>query len=166
MSGKWPKVMKPLETAYWLRLGFGILAAVLSVGFLLIAGAVNTNLLSNPSVEIGNAGSATPKDWFSSGNGTEWSSTYARTGSRSLRIFVTNASAEWNTAAVPVQGGHTYDVNGYFLGQITANQFFLNVSWFSDSEGSLLLQEANISLPVTSYAQWTLEGGDLRSPAP
>ena len=130
------KNMKPMETVYWLRLGFGILAAVLSVGLLLIAGAINTNLVSNPSVETANSAATSPQNWSPSGNGTEWSMIYARTGTRSLRIDVNNTSAEWREDAFSVVGGNTYHASGFFYGQVTAGQFLLTMRWFSNSEDS------------------------------
>ena len=148
--------MKPLETVYWLRFGFGILAAFLAVGFLVIAGAVNTNLVLNPSVEVTNAGATAPQNWSSSGNVTEWSVTYARTGSRSLRIDVSNASAEWRGEVGQVYGGNTYHISGFFFGQVASGQFLLTIRWFSDSGP---LGESNVTLPVASYTQW-LQGGD------
>mgnify|MGYP001593499459 CR=1 FL=1 len=150
--------MKPLETVYWLRFGFGILAAFLAVGFLVIAGAVNTNLVLNPSVEVVNAGAIAPQNWSSlpPGNGTEWSVAYARTGSRSLRIDVSNASAEWRGEVGQVYGGNTYRISGFFFGQVVTGQFLLTIRWFSDSG---LLGESNVTLPVANYTQW-LQGGD------
>jgi hypothetical protein len=154
--------MKPLETVYWLRLAFGILAALLSVSFLVIAGAVNTNLVLNPSVEVGNAGATAPQNWSSSGNGTEWSTTYARTGSRSLRIDVTNATANWTGEVGQVYGGNTYHVNGFFSGQVVAGQFVLTMRWFSDSQGLAFLGDNNVSLG--NYTQWLPQGSDFTAP--
>jgi hypothetical protein len=154
--------VKPLETVYWLRLAFGILAACLSVSFLVIAGAVNTNLVLNPSVELGNAGATAPQNWFSSGNGTEWSTTYARTGSRSLRIDATNATANWTGEVGQVSGGNTYHVNGFFLGQVVAGQFVLTIRWFSDPQGLTFLGENNVSLG--NYTQWLPQGGAFTAP--
>jgi hypothetical protein len=43
--------LKPLETVYWLRLGFGILAALVCIGYAIAANAIssqpNFNLLLN-----------------------------------------------------------------------------------------------------------------------
>jgi hypothetical protein len=45
------RVLKPLETVYWLRLGFGILAAFVCVGYAMAANSIssagNWNLLLN-----------------------------------------------------------------------------------------------------------------------
>jgi len=154
--------MKPLETVYWLRLGFGILAAFLAVGFLVIAGAVNTNLVVNPSVEVANVGATAPQNWSSSlGNGTEWSTTYARTGSRSLRIDVTNANANWTGEIEQIYGGHVYHIDGFFNGQVAKGQFLLTVSWLTDS-GEI---DDNVTLPVVNYGGWQLEGGTFTAPS-
>jgi len=153
--------MKPLETVYWLRLGFGILAAFLAVGFLIIAGAVNTNLVLNSSVEVANAGATAPNNWFSSVNGTEWNSTYARTGSRSLRIDVTNSTANWTGQVGQIYGGNVYHIDGFFYGQVAKGQFLLTISWFSDSAE---ISDDNVTLPVANYGGWQLEGATFTSP--
>jgi hypothetical protein len=153
-----------LETVYWLRFGLGILAALLCVGFLIIAGAIHTNVVPNSSVEIGNPAGTAPQDWISSGNGTEWNAVNARTGSRSLRIEVSNGNAEWNVTIGPIVGGNTYHIDGYFFGQVTGGQFLLNVSWFSDSGGEgVLLSQGNFSL-TGNYSQWQVQGGDFTAP--
>jgi hypothetical protein len=157
------KTMKPLETVYWLRLGFGVLAAFLSISFLVIAGAINTNLAFNPSVETGNAGTTAPQNWSSSGNGTEWSVNYARTGSRSLRIDVSNASAEWRGGVGRICGGSVYHVNGFFFGRVIAGQFLLTIRWFSDSQKLALLGEDNLTLG--NYTQWLPQEGDFTAPS-
>lgn len=153
--------MKPLETVYWFRFGFGILAAFLAVGFLIIAGAVNTNLVLNPSVEVANAGATAPLNWSSSGNGTEWSTSYARTGSRSLRIDVTNATANWTGQVGRIYGGNVYHVDGFFYGQVVKGQFLLTISWFSDS-GEI---DDSVTLPVANYGGWQLEGASFAAPS-
>jgi hypothetical protein len=153
--------MKPLETVYWLRLGFGILAAFLAVGFLVMAGAVNTNLVLNPSVEGANAGATAPQNWSSSGNGTEWSTTYARTGSRSLRIDVTNATTSWTGQVGQIYGGNVYHIDGFFYGQVANGQFLLTISWFS---GSAEIDD-NVALPVANYSGWQLVGGTFTAPS-
>lgn len=157
--------MKPLETAYWLRLGFGILAAFLSICVLVLAGAISTNLVLNPSVETGNFGATAPQNWFSSGNGIEWSTAYAKTGSRSLRIDVSNASAEWRGEARQVTAGSTYHMDGYFSGQVVMGQLLLTIRWFSDSGGLAVLREDNLTLPVGNYSQWQLGGSDFTAPS-
>lgn len=153
--------MKPLETVYWLRLGFGILAAFLAVSFLIIAGSVNTNLALNPSAEVANAGGTAPQNWSSSGNGTEWSTAYARTGSRSLRINVTNATANWTGEVGQIYGGNVYHIEGFFNGQVVKGQFLLTISWFSDSAEI----DDNVTLPVANYGGWQLEGGTFTAPS-
>lgn len=157
--------MKPLENIYWLRLAFGILAAFLCMGYLLLAGAISTNLVLNRSVEVGDVGATAPQDWFSSGNITEWSMTYAKTGSRSIRIDIDNASAEWRGKVGPINGGDTYYINGYLFGQVVAGQFLLTIRWFSDSGGLAFVGENNLSLPVGNYSQWLPQGGDFTAPS-
>jgi len=152
--------MKPLETVYWLRLGFGILAAFLAVGFLIIAGTVNTNLVMNASVEVANAGATAPQNWNSTGIGTEWSTTFARTGSRSLEINVINATANWTGQVGQIYGGNVYHIEGFFHGQVANGQFFLTISWFSNS-GEI---DDSVTLPVANYTGWQLEGATFTAP--
>lgn len=156
--------MKPLETLYWLRLGLGITAALLCVGYGIVSGTISTNLVLNSSVEVGETGAATPHEWSSSEIGTEWILAYARTGSRSIRINVTNATAEWNGTVKPVHEEHTYQVHGFFRGEVTAGQFFLTVKWFSDLERLSLISENNTSIPVDSYTEWTQLGDVFAAP--
>jgi len=153
--------MKPLETIYWLRLALGITAAIICITYNITTGTIFTNLILNPSVEIG---TATPEDWFSSGIGTEWSTAYARTGSRSIRMNVTNATVEWRSKIRPAHEEHKYQVHGFFAGEVTADQFFLTVRWFSDSEGLDFMAENNISIPVGSYPEWSRLGDDFTAP--
>lgn len=158
------RTMKPLETIYWLRLALGITAALMCVGYGLVSGTISTNLILNPSVEIGETGAATPHEWFSSGNGTEWNVAYARTGSRSIRINITNATAEWRGKVRPVNEGYTYQVSCSFTGEVTAGQFFLTVRWFSDLEGLSFIAESNASIPVGSYPEWSRLGDIFVAP--
>lgn len=153
--------MKPLETVYWLRLGFGVLAAFLAVGFLIVAGAVNTNLVLNSSVEVPNAGSTAPQYWVGSsyGNGTVWSPNFSRTGSRSLEINVTDATANWTGQVQRVSGGNVYHVDAFFYGQVAKGQFLLTIS-FSSSSGEV---DDNVSLPG-NYSGWQLVGGTFTAP--
>jgi hypothetical protein len=154
--------MKPLETVYWWRLGFGILAAFLAVGFLIIAGAVNTNLVLNSSVEVANAGATAPQNWNSTGNGAQWSTAYARTGSRSLEINVNNANASWTGQVGQVSGGNVYHIEGFFYGQVVKDQFYLTISWFSNSGE---IGDNSVTLPVANYAGWQLEGASFTAPS-
>jgi hypothetical protein len=153
--------MKPLETVYWLRFGLGILAALLCVGFLIIAGAIHTNLVPNSSVETGYPPGTAPQDWISSGNGTEWNATSARTGSRSLRIEVNNSSAEWNVTVARIDGGNTYHIDGYFFGHVTGGQFLLTTNWFSDPGVPLSENDLNLT---GNYSQWQVQAVDFTSP--
>lgn len=153
--------MKTLETIYWLRFGLGILAALVCIGFLLVAGAVHVNVVSNSSVETGNTAGTAPQGWVPSGNGTQWSAAYARTGNRSLGIEVSNGSAEWNVTVVSISGGNTYHVDGYFFGQVTGGQFLLAVTWFSD----LGVSYGENSLNLTgNYSQWQIREADFPAP--
>jgi len=154
--------MKTLTTIYWLRFALGITAALICIGYGLVTGTIYTNLVLNPSVETGTA--ATPKDWSTLGNGTEWSTTYARTGSRSIRINVTDASANWTGKVKPVQEGYTYQIYGFFRGEVTAGQFSLTIRWFSDLEGLNPIAENNISITVGNYPLWSQLGGEFNAP--
>jgi len=152
--------MKTLTKIYVLRVALGITAALICIGYGLATGTIYANLVLNRSVETG---SATPQDWSPSGNGTEWSTTYARTGSRSIRINVTNDSAEWEGKVNPVDEGHTYHISGFFTGEVAADPFFLTIRWFSSSEG--LIEEHNISIPVGNYSRWSQLGKDFTAPS-
>jgi hypothetical protein len=153
--------MTPLQNVYWLRLGFGIVAALVCIGFGYAMGTVYTNVIANPSLE---SGSATPSYWFSSGNGSEWSNAYARTGFKSIRISVVNASTEWKSAAAGIAGGSTYQILGFFGGEVKAGQFFLTIRWFSDLEGHDLAAENDIPIPVGNYSRWSGLGTTFAAP--
>lgn len=156
--------MKTLQIIYWLRLALGITAALICVGYGLVSGTISTNLILNPSVETGEMGAATPHEWFSFGNGTEWNMAYARTGSRSIRINITNSTAEWRGKVRPINEEYTYQVYGSFTGEVTAGQFFLTARWFSDLEGRSFIAESNASIPVDSYPQWSRLGDIFAAP--
>lgn len=156
--------MKPLERVYWLRFGLGVLAALVAVGYLFATGGIFTNLVLNHSVEAEGAGTTIPQDWSFSGNGTEWSTAYARSGSRSLRITVDNASAEWRGEVQPVSVGNRYQATAFFRGQINAGQFLLVARWFSDSDELTTIAENNLSIPVGNYSQWVALQGDFVAP--
>jgi hypothetical protein len=155
--------LKTLTTIYWLRFALGITAAFICIGYGLATGTIPTNLVLNHSVETG---TTTPQDWSPSGsvNGTEWSTTYARTGSRSIEINVSSASAEWNGLVGSVTEGSTYQISGFFRGEVTAGQFFLTISWFSDSGRTQFIAENNVSIPVGNYSRWSPLGGDFTAP--
>jgi len=121
-------------------------------------------LVLNPSVEIGETGAVTPQDWFSSEIGTEWSTAYARTGAKSLRINIINATAEWIGKVTSVHEGYTYGVYGFFRGEVTANQFLLTVKWFSDLEGLNLIAESNTPISVGNYTEWSRLGAVFTAP--
>jgi len=150
--------MKTLTKLYWLRFALGITAAFLCIGYGFVTGTISTNLVLNRSVE----GETLLQNWFASGNGTLWSTAYARTGSRSLEINVTNDSGEWTGNAKPVNSETTYQIQGFFKGEISAqDQFYLAIKWFSDSS---LLGENNVSTPAGNYSIWLPLGGEFTSP--
>lgn len=152
--------MKPLAKVYWLRVGLGILAALVCICFLVATGGIYTNQVFNSSVETGETA---PQDWTQNGNSTMWS-TEARTGTRSLEINVTNATAEWKGKVESVSEGSTYQVYGYFKGEVVKDQFSLAVRWFSDTEGLTLITESNFSISTGNYTQWSGIGGDIIAP--
>jgi hypothetical protein len=155
--------MKTLTVLYWLRFALGITAAFLCIGYGIATGTIPKNLVPNNSVETGTTGTTTPQNWTGSPNGAEWSTTYARTGSRSIEINVNNASAEWNSTAGPVTEGVTYEISGFFRGEVTAGQFFLTIRWFSDSGGTSFIAENDTSIPG-NYSRWAQLGGDFTAP--
>ena len=154
--------MKPLEQAYWWRLGFGIIAAFLALGYLLLIGPINTNLALNPSVETPSPTSTLPQNWTGIGNITVWNSNpaYVRTGTKSLEIDVSNSSAEWIGDVKPIIGGKTYEVNAYFSGQIASGEFSLSLNW-SSSSGPL--GENSKTLPTGN--NWQNIKGTFTSPS-
>ena len=156
--------MTPLEKIYWLRLALGILAALICMGYLVATGSVSKNLILNPSLETGEIGQVKPDYWFPSENGTEWSTAYAKTGSRSVRINVNNASAEWKSEVTMVNGEYTYLIQVFFKGEVTADQFSLVIKWFSDLEGHSFIDENSKSIPVNNYAQWLPMGMVVTAP--
>jgi len=139
----------------------GIVAAFICIGYVVAGELIPKNLVTNPSAELG---TTTPQDWLSTGNGTEWSTTYARSGARSLRINVANSSAEWRSNATAVQGGNTYQIQGSFIGNITKDQFFFSVIWFSDSQGLNVVNESKVSMLIGNYSQWSLGGQEVTAP--
>jgi len=156
--------MKPQEKLYWLRLALGITAALICACYVIATGSISKNSILDPSIELGEIGAATPHNWFPSENGTEWSTTHARTGSRSIRINVNNASSEWKSKVTTIHGGYTYQIHGFFRGEVTAEQFFLTVRWFSDPEGLSFIEENNVPMPVTNYSQWLPVGDIITAP--
>jgi len=156
--------MKPLQTIYLLRLALGIVAALICIGYGLATDTIPRNLIVNPSAEAGETGTAIPPYWFSSGIGAEWSMTDARIGSRSIRIDVVNASAEWKSGVAAVHEGVTYQIGGCFKGEVVTDQFFLTIRWFSDSGGANLIAENDVPLPVRNYPYWSPVGNAFAAP--
>ena len=118
-----------------------------------------TNLVSNPSVE---QGAASPDDWYSSAN-TAWADDQAHTGSRSLRILVTDQQADWRAAVFPVAGGQSYSLRCFVKGS-GSNETFLTIRFWSDAAGTQFVGENNISLEG-SFPNWTEKSGIVVAPA-
>ncbi|MEM2118256.1 MAG: hypothetical protein QW386_04475 [Candidatus Bathyarchaeia archaeon] len=154
--------MKPLTKIYWSRFALGIIAALICIGYGFATGFIYTNLVFNRS---GEDGDTTPQYWSSSNQTlTEWSTNYARTGTRSLRINVANSSAEWVGTVKQVQEKYTYHLLGFFKGEVLADQFFLAIRWFSDTEGNNQLAQDNIPISVGNYSRWTLIEKEFPAP--
>lgn len=116
-------------------------------------------LIANPSVEVeGDTGY--PASWFRSSN-TSWGSV-ARRGVRSLRIQVTDQTADWRAQYFAVTAGVTYRLLGYFKGTGSA-QTFLTIRWFSNPNGTGFISEDNINLEGV-FADWTLKQQDIVAP--
>jgi hypothetical protein len=154
--------MTPLQKIYLLRIALGITAAVICIGFLTATGSISRNLILDPSVETGNS---MPSYWLPSVNGTEWSTAYAKTGFRSIRINVNNASAEWKSEVTAVREGDTYQTVGFFKGKVTADRFSLIIKWFSDLQGYYNITENKISIPIGNYTQWIGIGNVFTAPS-
>ena len=118
----------------------------------------NQNLVANFSVELG---TTEPLSWFYSA-GTEWASGDAYDGSKSLRINVSSATADWRTAVYPVTGGTTYRCGLWIKGAgniVTV----LAVRWFSDALGADYIGETWIVLDQ-NYATWREVDEHLTAP--
>jgi len=157
--------MKPLQTVYGLRLALGVIAALICIGYGLATGTIYKNSILNASVEAGETGAVTPQYWSPSGLGAVWSTAHSRTGSRSLRVNVTSASAEWKSDVAVAQEGSAYQISGFFTGDVTVDQFSLTVKWFSDLEGLYFLDESNVPIPVGNSSLWARLGGVFAAPA-
>jgi hypothetical protein len=153
--------MNALTKIYALRVALGITAAFICIAYGMATGTIYTNLVANHSLETG---TVTPQDWTPTGNGTEWSTTYARTGSKSIRIDVANDSAEWTSKITPVEGENTYQISAFLTGQVTEGQFLITIKWFPDSEGLQVPQENNVGIPVDNYSRWIQAGGSFTAP--
>jgi len=110
-------------------------------------------LLANPSVEQDADNSGVPDRWNVSASGALWSSAQARTGVRSLRLNVAEATAQWIAYAFPVTGNDSYDLSAYIKGT-GSGQTFLTIRWWSDVGATAFISEDNIMLNGT-YADWT-----------
>jgi len=154
--------VRPLQNIYFLKFALGVTAAFICIGYGLATGTIYHNLVLDPSVE---SGASAPNYWVPSKNGTEWSLTYAKTGVRSIRVNVTNASAEWKSKVATVHEGSTYEVHGFFRGQVLSNQFYLAVRWFSGLGGLSPIAENNVSIPVGDSSYWSQMGSVFTAPA-
>jgi predicted GH43/DUF377 family glycosyl hydrolase len=130
-------------------------------GVVLSQTARGSDLVSNPGAENG---SASPDDWNRSPD-TVWSAARAHTGSHSLEINVANSSADWRADHFSVSASQAYYLSGWIYGTATANEWFLTVRWFSDSDGTQFAQEDNIAIPTGSYDSWTQISDYLTSPS-
>ncbi len=120
------------------------------------------NLVLNPSVEQPESGDW-PDNWaWSAANATRVV-TQARTGTKSLRLNPTIATAEWRANVFAVIGSQNYRVRGYFKGT-GSNETFLTIRWWSDAGGTQFVSENNISLEG-SFGAWTEKSGIFSAPA-
>lgn len=117
------------------------------------------NRVANPSVELG---TGVPDDWFFSA-GTEWHTSDAHSGNRSLRINVVNALADWRSAVYPITGSKIYRCGLWAKGQGNA-QTILAARWFSDAAGANWITETWIPLDG-NYTDWTYRYQDIVAPA-
>lgn len=117
-------------------------------------------LVPNANVE---AGVSAPDSWFHSLSGTEWPAGEGHTGSRSLRINVTNDMADWRSSPVAIVGGRKYRV-GMWVRGLGSSEMILSVRWFSDADGANWITEQWIPLNAT-YADWTPIYRTLLTPA-
>jgi hypothetical protein len=131
-------------------------AGLVCTGFVAGTGSFPRNLILNSSVESGGNSPAVPDHWTSSGMDASWSSTFAHTGSRSLLVNVTNASAEWISDPLAISGGVGYRISGFFEGGVTTGQFLFGIQWYSDSKGlSSYGGEVDlVSFVANNYSQW------------
>ncbi|MEO0228250.1 MAG: hypothetical protein ABIL70_09410, partial [candidate division WOR-3 bacterium] len=120
------------------------------------------NILPNSNVETG---SSSPTGWNSSGGSATWSTTYSRSPTHSLRLNVSNASADWRANGFTnVAAGNYYQIGGYVRGTATSGEFFLTIRWFSDSSCSTFISESNAAISTGTYGSWTLVKGGGKAP--
>lgn len=132
-------------------------------GTMLTKGIAGTsNLIVNASAE---SGTAEPDDWFHSASGTGWSTSEHYNGGKSLRMTTSNSSADWRSSAVAVNTGTVYRLRTQVKGQVTANEFFVTLRWFSASGGNGFISEVNMPVPVASYLTWSDINVNATAPA-
>jgi len=122
---------------------------------------LEANSVFNPSME---SGTNNPDYWYS-GSNAYWSTAQARTGIKSLLLNVSSANAEWRAQYFLVSGNASYQVQGYFKGNVTADEFFLTIRWFSNGDGTGFISETNIPIPTGTYSDWTLFSADKAAPS-
>lgn len=113
-----------------------------------------SELLANPGVEFDIDSSGVPDSWNVSPSGAQWSNSEAHSGSRSLRLTVSGATAEWIAYPFAVTGSASYRLRAYVKGS-GSTQTFLTVRWWSDAGATAFISEDNRMLNST-YADWKL----------
>ena len=143
----------PVATVSLWLLGLIIAKAIDLINWWLIKqrrNHANQNLVANFSVELG---TTEPLSWFYSLAGTEWVTSDAKDGAKSLRINVSSATADWRTAVYLVDGGTTYRCGLWIKGAGNVVTV-LAVRWFSDALGTVYIGETWIVLSG-NYTDWT-----------
>jgi len=115
------------------------------------------NLILNPSIEEGTNSS---DYWYFSDDTmkkTQWSTEQARTGSKSIKIEVTNQNADWRTQVFQVTPQKNYLLRGYVKGIVEKAEWYFTVRWFNYSkpENKYFIFENNTTIGVGEYADWT-----------
>lgn len=119
--------------------------------------ATGANLLANADVDTGYD---SPDNWSASVAGAATSTT-ARSGSRSLRLNVAQATADWRSDPVAVEAGEVYLFGGYIKGMATGEQFFITIRFFDNAD--MFISEVNVAAGGT-YAVWTEKGAQATAP--
>lgn len=121
---------------------------------------IDPNLVRNFSVE---RGIIAPNNWNYSLIGTEWVTTDAHDGTKSVRLNPVSATADWRTDAYPVVGNTLYRCGLWIKGAgniVTV----LAVRWFSDAVGTVYIGETWIVLDQ-NYAAWREVDEHITAPA-
>lgn len=117
------------------------------------------NLVSNPRVE---AGDGAPDAWFFTLTGTEWAM-HGHSGSRSLRVQVFGATADWRSSLYAAAEQRPYRV-GLWVKGMGAPETVLASRWFADGNGETYLTEQWLVLNG-DYADWTQVYHHVAAPA-